>query len=213
MKNLLGARHSARAFSSQPVTNEIITKVIAEAQLAPSWENTQPYHVYVASKTSATKIREEHRAKVKAGEKSWADFQPSQEQNFNSSALNNMKRFNQSINNLGADGKQKFWNLNAQPFNAPVLVYITVPKNATAYEHYDAGALGYGILLAAQHNGLKGILAYEIIRYAADIHNHFDISEDERILMGIGLGYPDTQKINQFNPGRENVNNVLTIKS
>jgi len=34
-------------------------------------------------------------------------------------------------------------------FNSAAVVYITIPKNSSSYSAYDAGAFGYGILLAA----------------------------------------------------------------
>lgn len=213
MDNLLENRHSARSFSSKPVDTHTIIDIITKAQLAPSWGNAQSYHVYIANGGLAKEIRQEHYAKVVAGKKSFADFYPNRDQNFNKAGLDNLADFNQQLDSLGKEAKQKFWDMNSNLFNAPVLVYISVPKKSTAYGHYDAGALGYGILLAAEENGLRGIPAYEIIRYASEIRKHFTIPENERILMGIALGYPENEEINTFNPGRQNIDDLLTLKT
>ncbi len=213
MSNLMQNRHSARSFTPQEVTDEVLTTIVKEAQLAPSWENTQPTHVYAANGQLAQIIRKEHQEKALAGQPSHADFRPSKEQNFNSAALTNMVKFSSQLDALGETGKREFLSLNQALFNAPAIVYLTVPKNATPYEHYDAGAFGYGILLAAERQGLRGIPAYEFVRYAAEIRAHFAIPEDEEILMGIGLGYAADDQVNAFNPGRADVTRVLTLKS
>ncbi|MDO4538442.1 MAG: nitroreductase family protein [Coriobacteriales bacterium] len=40
--NVMLTRHSARSFLDKPIDNSLICQVIAEAQNAPSWCNSQP---------------------------------------------------------------------------------------------------------------------------------------------------------------------------
>lgn len=77
---------------------------------------------------------------------------------------------------------------------------------------YDAGAFGYAVLLAAEDHGVGTIPAYGFVRYPDLIHDHFKIPEDEAIFMGIGLGYPTEDVINDFKPGRTALDKILTIK-
>jgi len=45
----LEARRSIRAYKPDPVAPELIKGIIEAANKAPSWANTQPWEVFVAS--------------------------------------------------------------------------------------------------------------------------------------------------------------------
>lgn len=44
---LLHDRHSIRSFTEKPVTKDLLKKMLSAATLAPSIENTQPWHFHV----------------------------------------------------------------------------------------------------------------------------------------------------------------------
>ncbi len=46
---LIEVRRSCRSFAEKPVDTELICKVIKEAQMAPSWKNSQTAKYYVAN--------------------------------------------------------------------------------------------------------------------------------------------------------------------
>lgn len=97
-------------------------------------------------------------------------------------------------------------------FNSQAIVYVTVPKDATLYSAYDAGAFGYGVLLAATERGIGSIPAYEFIRFPKEVRAAFDIPEDEALLMGVGLGYPSDSVVNEMRSKRNGMDVVLQLK-
>ena len=46
---LVRTRRSVRDFRPDPIPEELLERVLADATWAPSWSNTQPYFVAVAS--------------------------------------------------------------------------------------------------------------------------------------------------------------------
>jgi len=50
-------------------------------------------------------------------------------------------------------------------FNAPTIVYLTLPKGAIQYSILDLGALEMSILLSAKSHGVDSLIAYESIKY------------------------------------------------
>ena len=46
---LIRSRRSVRDFLPQPIPQEVLDAVLEDASWAPSWSNTQPYRVAVAS--------------------------------------------------------------------------------------------------------------------------------------------------------------------
>ena len=76
-------------------------------------------------------------------------------------------------------------------FNAPTVIYITVPKKRTEYNIFDTGALEMSIILAAKEKGIDSVPAYEAIKYPDIIRKYIKVPEDEDIIIGIALGYED----------------------
>lgn len=97
-------------------------------------------------------------------------------------------------------------------FNAPAIVYLTLPQNSSAYSAYDVGAFGYGILLAAESYGVRGVPAYELVRYPAEIRQAFTIPTEEAIFMGIALGYPKDNQLNKLQPKRSSLDAILQVR-
>ncbi len=43
--DVLNARHSARAFTREPIPEQQLQRVLDRAAASPSWSNTQPYQI------------------------------------------------------------------------------------------------------------------------------------------------------------------------
>lgn len=206
-------RHSTRKFKDKKIDVGILKDIIKQAQLAPSWENTQPWKVYVATGDTVKAIKEKHYENTTNKTKGWTEIVPPAQDDWAAYPKSNMDKWLKETTELvGEEGFKEFWKLNAKSFNSSAIVYITVPKNATAYSIYDAGAFGYGILLSAFEHGVGSIPAYELIRYPNIIREHFDISEDESILMGIALGYPEDDNLNKIKLSRTDLDLVAKFK-
>ena len=62
-------RRSVRAYKSDPVSKDVLEKIMQAALKAPSWENTQPWEFAVLSPPTLDKLRKAIREKMKSGEK------------------------------------------------------------------------------------------------------------------------------------------------
>lgn len=195
MESILRTRHSARKFLDKSVDESLIREIIADAQQAPSWCNSQPWKAYVATGDAAKKIVKMHTDNVINKAKAWAEVVPPQfgENDWTQAEWKNMRNFWDAAD-VSPDGGNDKLGLQAEcncDFHAPAIVYITIPKVSTMFQAYDAGAFGYGVTLAAHERGLSCIPAYEFVRYPQEIREVFDIPEEEAIFMGIGMGYAD----------------------
>ncbi|MBI2852740.1 MAG: nitroreductase family protein [Chloroflexi bacterium] len=54
----VNARKSIRAFKPDPVPREVLEKIMGSAIRAPSWANTQPWDIVIASGEQLKAIRE-----------------------------------------------------------------------------------------------------------------------------------------------------------
>ncbi len=209
--DLLRKRHSTRRFTDQDLSTALIKDIIRDAQLAPSWENTQPWKLYLATGETTKQIRARHLATAQSHQKSWTEIMPPK--NWATMPQANMDAWSNDIRGfLGGQFESEFLDMQGQLFNAPAIIYVTVPKGSSNYSTYDAGAFGYGLLLAASAHGLGAIPAYEFIRFPKEVHEAFTIPEDESLLMGIGIGYPAASKLNEYQSKRRPVDEILQIK-
>ena len=55
----LKARHSVRAFDSKPVPEALLQQILQEAALSPSWSNTHPYRLALATGPVLESLRTE----------------------------------------------------------------------------------------------------------------------------------------------------------
>ena len=85
---------------------------------------------------------------------------------------------------------------NPHIFNAPTMVYLTLPKGYTKYSELDLGGLEMCIILAAKDDGVDSIPTYTTIIYPDVLRKYLKICDKEDIVIGIGLGYEEKCKIN-----------------
>ncbi|WP_461214516.1 nitroreductase [Lacticaseibacillus sp. GG6-2] len=203
-------RRSARDFSDKPVALATLKDIIAEAQRAPSWENAQPWKVYLAVGETAKQLRRGNAEAVAQKQKSRAEVTPPQ-----AWAAKPQKNIDEWVKNMATymgNDVQAFSEAGKHLYHAPAIAYITIPKNSTQFSAYDTGAFGYGILLAAEERGIGALPAYSFVRFPGLVRQAFDIPEDEAIFMGIGLGYPVAAKINNMATTREPLDDMLQVR-
>src|SRR5882672_3552251 len=64
LTKIVTERWSCRAFRPDPVPHEIIEQVLEIARAAPSWCNTQPWHVHITEAEETDRFRTALRAHV-----------------------------------------------------------------------------------------------------------------------------------------------------
>ena len=103
-----------------------------------------------------------------------------------------LKQFGEVLNDPSA---KIIWEENACLFNAPTIVYVTIPKQRTLYNLFDSGAIEMSIMAAAKERGIDSVPAYEAIKYPDILRKYMKISDDEDIVIGIALGFEDKKNI------------------
>ena len=80
--SLMNERHSARNFQKKEIPENLLKEIITTAQRASSWENSQPWNVYVATGEILEQIRKEYSERSKKKIKGNADMNPGHRTNF-----------------------------------------------------------------------------------------------------------------------------------
>ena len=207
-KDLMEIRHSARNFKSTPIPENTLREIISDSLLSPSWCNSQPWNIYVASGESLNNIRKMWMDKTGKQEKGYGDVSPGHRTDFSKRSQNSMQEFFKK-GGMSEDKVKAFENAISDLFNAPTVVYLTLNKGHTVYSVYDLGGIGFAIMLAAKEHGVDSVPAYELIKYPDVLRKYINIPDDEEIVIGIALGYENEEHfMNKYRSPRLKVDDV-----
>jgi nitroreductase len=213
-------RKSIRAFKPDPVPQDLLKKIIEQAQRAPSWANTQPWEFAVVTGKKLKAIQE---AFVKRGA---AAMQTSQSEvarpyDFPELYMNRIKKM-QVKEQRGRTTEMKPEDMEARMatnfrnYGATTCIYLIVGKNfvyqdkgVNTWSMYDCGSAVQNIMLLATNYGLGTIAQAMAVVYPDIIRKELDILEDKLIALGIAIGYPDMDNpINKIYKNREPLDEI-----
>ena len=205
-------RKSIRDFKDTPITTAQLTQIITEAARAtPSWEDSQPWRVYIATQKTLQAIKAQHLAHAQNGTVAHSDFRVKKMAQWAKRPQENMAHWVETFNAYTT--KNELPELDQSTlYHVPAIVYLTLDQNHAEWSLYDLGAFGQSIMNAALKQGIDSITAYEFVKYAKSVRQLMTIPDSEVLVMGIGLGYRSDNPINGFTSDRNDVKTFMTIK-
>lgn len=212
-ETMLEERYSCRAFRPEPVADQILDGIFALAQRAPSWCNTQPWHVHLlggeALSTFAQGLGEhvltaEQRADLGVPSYEGVHAERRREAGYGLySAL--------GIDRSDREGRARQMLKNFSFFGAPHAAVVTTDRSLGAYGAVDCGGYVTTLMLAAQSMGMGVIAQGAIAMYSDFVREFLDLSDDRMVVCGIALGFPDeVDPVNAFRTSRSDVSAVVT---
>ena len=208
-KELMKERHSCRKFQSKPIPEAILKDIISISLASPSWCNSQPWNIYVASGNTIEEIRKEWMAKGKEKVKGYADIAPGHRTDYSERSQKTMAEFFKASEKL--PNPEEFNESNYRLFSAPTMVYLTLNKGHSKYSVLDLGVIEMAIMLAAKDHGVDSIPAYMTIMYPDVLRKHLKISDKEDIVIGIALGYEEKCALNDHRSVKLNLEDVCHL--
>lgn len=215
-RRTIEARYSCRRYLDRPVERETVLELIATAQRIPSWGNTQPWRVHAAAGQAAQDIRAGLVESYREGLSESPEV--TMPQGFEGRLMDRYRHLGRGLFGAleigrGEDQRRAdHYANNFGGFGAPCLVYVTVPAGQTGYVIFDAGAFMTTFCLAAADRGLGTCVIAALARYPHAVRRVLDIGDDELILMGAALGWPDPEApVNSFRSQREPVDQITSL--
>ncbi|MCL6458446.1 MAG: nitroreductase [Gorillibacterium sp.] len=196
MSQLFDQRKTVRKYTDQVVSQELILEVLKDAQKAPSWANSQPWEVYVATGEVLERLRKANLAAYDSKEaKDDKDMpKPGQWPDYLQERMNSAyaKLFAQSgIDRDDVQAREENWRNNYQFFNAPVAMFICLDRELSEWSTLDAGIYAGNLMLAATQHGLGTSPAASSVAYPHILREVLEIPDQQRIIVGIMMGYED----------------------
>ncbi len=213
------ARKSIRAFTDQPVDKDTVTKILNIAQRSPSGTNTQPWHVYVCAGAVKQAITDDVLEMAKAGAgrsyehydyypATWKDVHRDRRRGIGWGLYGLL-----GIEKGDREASARQGARNFLFFDAPVGLFITVDSYLTRGSWADAGMYAQTIMLAAKGFGLDTCPQAAWIPYQEVIYRHLQIPDDQDLVTGMSLGYPNLDAIeNTLVSEREDLANVASFR-
>lgn len=212
-QTVVNSRRSIRWFQDREVATETLQTIVETAQKVPSFVNSQPVRVVIATGNTLATIREQHLQSVlnQTPSQSVLPYQPIPEWDDGAKA-NIMGWFASTKEQIGDDWGTMMGKAGANLYNAQAIVYLTLPKDYPDWSLVDLGAFSEALMLTAQDAGVDSLPAYEFVKFADDLMAPLKLTDDQQVVMGVGLGYRDEDSLlNQIRSGRMDTKSILTI--
>ncbi len=222
LARLISERHSCRGYLPRQVPRETIDTMLAIAQGAASWCNSQPWQVIVTEGGETERFRDALYSF--ATSQNWADQTNRPEQPdfpFPARYVGIYKErqratgwaLYESVGIAHGDrvgsGKQMLENFRL--FGAPHVMIITTEEDLGVYGAIDCGAYVAHVMLAAQSLGLATIAQAALAGVAGFVREHFAIPDHRKIVCGISFGYADPEHpANDFRTTRAPLDEVVS---
>lgn len=232
VSKLLHERRTTRDFLPDPVSSDLLDEIINDAMTAPSWSNTRPFKIAIATGEQKERISREFLDR-------WAVLSRFRNGNLLVKLGILLKRYGLPTSNrllirpyvselrpraerVGKElyewigvtrgdrvARDRQWGRNYEFFGAPTSLFVFVHKSLGVFAGSDAGLMMQNLVISAHARGLGTCLQGAVIIWDDVVRKEYEISKEYRLLCGIAVGYPSTAKVNDFKAHRLSVNEVV----
>ncbi|MEN9747518.1 MAG: hypothetical protein RLZZ603_210 [Actinomycetota bacterium] len=219
------SRRSTRDFLPTPVEPALIEQLITDGLTAPSWSNTRPFVVAIATGEVRDRISEEFLKRWEAVKdargsgwwpklklavtryglptSNWMISKP-----YHPDLLPRAQRVGKELFGLlGIERGDKAardasWARNYTFFGAPVELFVFTHKTLGKFAASDAGLFMENLMLSAHAQGLGTCAQGSVAVWEDVVRSEFEIGSEYSLLCGISVGYPSDASVNSFKAHR-----------
>jgi nitroreductase len=208
-------RRSVRDFSSKPVAEETVMKILETALRSPSGGNSQPWEIFVAGGATLERIRKVYKERSRSGTGTPAALPPLPAKYQERMATIR----NERLQLLGLDpadpaSGKVFSEWQARLFGAQVVVFVCMDKALPASKCLDIGTFVQSVCLTAKGCGVDSFIAGMLVSQQDVLRRELEIPEDLDIVIGIALGYPEPDSIiNTYRSPRRPIREVVRYRN
>lgn len=209
-------RGTCRGFLPDPVPRATLETLLARAQRAPSWCNTQPWEVHVTEGAGTERFRTALRQHAQSAPSAFEPDLPMPAE-YHGVHLDRRREVGwqlyQAVGVARGDreGSARESLRNFELFGAPHALVITVDRSQGHYGVLDTGVYVGTLLVVAESLGLGAAPQAALAVHAPLVRRFFDIADDRAVVLGVSLGYPDPDHpANSFRTRRAPLDEVVS---
>jgi nitroreductase len=200
-------RKSIRAFTSKPVSKQLIEEILSLAVRAPSAINLQPWEFIVVAgeekeRLSRRLLRSYREKQISC---SPGNVKPLPE-HFTARGIESFEGMKPYLDKMDLDFNRFVNEGSCNFYGASTAIVICLDNSFSKARLVDIG-VGLGYLVLAAHNaGLWTCPIGLITAYEDEVKDVLSIPEEKDVVIAVALGYPDPESpINRFTSPRETV--------
>lgn len=216
-QDVIRGRRSIRAYTAEPVADELIREILDAARWAPSSRNTQAWNVWVVSGDALERFKTAFKAKLEAGDPEDMDIAGTVTGDWpaacSARAVALMQTRAATLEAAGEEaGPAASLARMADCFGAPVLLvfgFETCLSDASAC--YDTASLVENVCLAAHDKGLGTCQSTTLVRYGDLLREVLPDAAEKKMVIAVTLGWPDlAAPANTFDRSRAPLDEIVT---
>ena len=216
-EDVIRGRRSIRAYTTEPVPQDLVREILDEARWAPSSRNTQAWSVWVVTGEALERFKSAFKAALAREEDDAPDLPGTATGDWPAAcslrAVELMKTRAATLEAAGETaGPAASMARMADCFGAPVLLVFGFEAClADAGASYDTASLVQNVCLAAHDKGLGTCQSTTLVRYPGLLRDVLPGSEEQKMVVAVTLGWPDlTDVANTFDRSRAPLDEIVT---
>jgi nitroreductase len=215
--NLLRQRRSVRAYLPTPVADDLLHEVLAQARLAPSGANLQPGSFMQVRGAVREALSEDLVDAWQHGRAEAEDYSYFPQPMPHTLRRRQVTAAQAMYGALGVTrddraGRDAQFARNFRFFDAPVALVVTIAHDMGSGCYMDLGMTLYGLMLAAQANGLSTCAIGAMASYPNLIRQHLALDASSHIVCGMAVGYADPNApVNQTQTTRSGLDEYFKV--
>ncbi len=189
-------RRSVRAFLPDAVGDDLLHRLLQSARQAPSGANLQPGSFIHVRGLARERLSAELVAAFRAGQQEVEDYA------YFPKPMPSLLRRRQvaaaralygalGIAREDRSARDGQFERNFRFFDAPVALLITIDRDFGSGGYMDLGMAIYGLMLAAEAEGLSTCAIGAMATYPGLIRRTLGLDEKETLVCGMAIGYAD----------------------
>jgi nitroreductase len=225
LSQLIRTRRSVRDFLPQAIPETLLTQVLEDAQWSPSWSNTQPYRIAIASGEVRAQLSDElgtlfdrgmaaqsggwlGKLKLLLTRQGLPDGDFSTQFPYPEDLQAQRRATGAGLYEVLGIGRKDVAARNQQMrrnfefFGAPTALFLFAHKGLREFSILDTGIFLNALMLSAHAHGLATCAQGALATWASPIRARFDVPAPYQLICGVSIGYASDAAVNQFNPGR-----------
>ena len=232
LSHLIRTRRSVRDFLPTAIPEPLLKEVLDDAGWSPSWSNTQPYRVAIASAEIRNRISNElcalydlgiaaqkggflAKLKLLMTRRGLPDGDFSTKFAYPDDLQPRRRATGVGLYELLGIGRKDFaardrqMRRNFEFFGAPTVLFLFAHKGLHEFSILDTGIFLNTLMLSAQAHGLASCAQGALATWASPIRAEFNIPVPYQLICGVAIGYASDAAVNSFNPGRSHIETLL----
>ena len=210
------SRRAVRAFTDEPVSREVLERVLSAAAWAPSGSNIQPWHVYVLTGEPLVELKRRAGERVAAGdpgdEREYEMYPVALKSPYHErrSAFGKQRYGALGVSREDQETRRRIAAQNWNFFGAPAGLFCYIDRDLGLPQWADVGGYLQTVMLLLRAEGLHSVLQMAWSVYRKTVAEILSPPAELILYCGMSIGFEDV-KLREDHIGRAPLDETVTF--